>query len=199
MNYTDLPLIATYLKRSLTNEEIATLSVLVPAIERWIDKKLGTTFVKQDVATTRIFDGGGSSIDIDPCTGVTAVTSLDYDGSVSYPYNATEYILEPQNETVKTEVRLRARGSRFSRAQVQVTAKFSEWDGGVPQDVQVVVTKIAADIVSAAAVEAGAVSSESLEGHTVKYRDPNETIDSVALNDPTVKSFLDLRKQLLVD
>lgn len=198
MNYTDLPLISTYLKRTLTSQEVATLSVIVPGIEKWIDKKLGTTFVKVD-PTTRIYDGGGSSLDIDPCTEVTAVTSLNVDGTVAYPYNAIEYVLEPLNETVKTEVRLRYRNYKFGYAQVQVTAKFSEWNGGVPQDIQTATTKIAADILNLGLQNAGLVEEEMLEGHKVKYRSPNETIDSVAFNDPVVQTILDMRKQLLVD
>lgn len=197
MQYTNASVLAAYLKRELTGNEIDTLNLLVPAVQLWIDRKLDTTFVEADEATTRTFDGGERSIDIDPCTEITKVEALDYTGASSYEYTATqEYQAYPLNETVKTELVRRHSCWPGGDARIAVTAKFSSYDDGVPEDIQMVATKIAADLLNMGSANAEAVKSESLEGHKVEYQDPYSSIDKIASNDPYVRSVLDLRRDI---
>lgn len=196
--YTDLAIISSYLKRDLTNSEVATLSVFLPAIRTWIDRKLGTTFLEVD-ATTRIYDGGGRSVDIDPVTDISAVKALHDDGTDSYDYtNLTEYNAYPQNENVKTEIIRRTGNWPRGAGRIAVTGKFSSYDGGVPEDIQTAATRIASDLIQQGAFESSPIKSETLEGHSVTYGDPQQTVESIATNDPLVKSILDHRRELSV-
>src|SRR3990167_9761763 len=95
----------TYLKRNLTENEEAFLVILAPAIKRWIDAKLSTTFDPVE-PSTRTYDGNCYELDIDPVQDITAVSNINSDGSVSYTYSTgTEIIYEPANATIKRSVR----------------------------------------------------------------------------------------------
>lgn len=200
MQYTSKILIENYLKRELTADEEAFLFVGVPGIERYIDAKLGSHFGSVD-ATTRRYDGGATTVDIDPCTDITLVELLDSSGDVQYTYiNEDEYIAAPVNETVKNE--LRRKSGRFPEGEynVRVTAKFSEYDDGVPEDIKMVATRLAASIIAGSAVDAdgNALSSESIEGHNIVYDTSNASLDNVLNGDPIVRAILDQRKQIMV-
>lgn len=203
MAYTDATQVSNFLQRALTAYETGELPNLIAAAKIWLDKVLGSTF--DDVAaTTRYYDGGVRNLDIDPCTAITEVKSINDDASSSYVYTeGTEYIAEPQNETVKRE--LRKRLSPFPRGvhRVAVTAKFSEYDGGVPADIQIAATRLVAGLInSGKKANTGNVSSESLEGHSINYdlsSGASQAFDSLSAADPTVAGILQARKELLVD
>ncbi len=198
MQYTDTALVSTYLKRTLTSEEEATLFSFIPAVEAWIDRKLGTTFKKVE-ATTRQYDGGERSLDIEPCTHITKVEALDYTGAASYTYTDTqEYQAYPLNETVKTELLRRHMCWPTGDARIAVTAQFSSYIDEIPRDIQQVATKIVADILNQGSVNPQAIRSESLEGHSVTYHDPATMIDKLAANDPFVASILELRRDISI-
>lgn len=197
MAYTSQALIESYLQRSLTASEITFLVTLLPAIKLWLDRVLDSTF---DTATetTRYYEGGGKTVDIDPCTAITAVKSVDNELDIEQEYtDGTDYVAEPQNETVKRE--LVKRYGRFiaGNARVAVTAKFSEFNTAVPEDIQLAATRIAADVIrEGKTTSVGNVQSESLEGHSVTYRNPNEIIDKVATEDPFIVSLIESRKDI---
>ena len=206
MAYTSNTLIGNFLGRSLTANEQALTVILIPAIQLWLDKKIGSTFDSAS-ETTRYYDGGWKHIDIDPCYDITAIKSLNDDGTDSYTYNPTsadryEVIAEPLNSTIKTM--LTHRGGRFPRGtrRIAVTAKFSSSsDGAVPNDIQLAATRIAADVLSQGELASNAnVASEALEGHTVTYKNANEIIDKVALDDPFVQGIISsYTDEILVD
>lgn len=201
MAYTDQTKVQNYLQRELLVDEVAVLiSFLIPAIKKWIDNTTGSTFDEVE-ESTRYFDGGGSSVDIDACTEITAVGTIDNeDASTSDYVLGTDYTIEPQNETVKREI-VRRHGC-FPRGQrrVAVTAKFSEFDGGVPADIQLVATRLAAAIIKGVKNDAtgAGLKSESLEGHSVSYTTSTDDISSLANNDPIIKGILEQHKEILV-
>lgn len=199
MTYTDVNLIAAFLKRDLTSNEQLTLSILIPSVMRWIDRTVGYTFLEV-AETTRVYDGGESSIDIDPAYEITAVKSIDDAGEDNYTYTLTsEYLLEPLNETIKTEIRRRNGYFPIGESRIAVTGKFSGWDNGVPEDITMIATKIAADVLTMASSNASNVQSESLEGHSVTYSSGNEdSISQAALNDPTVTDVLKMYSGILL-
>lgn len=202
MAYTSAAKVADYLQRALTTDETDFLAVIIPAIKIWLNKKLNSDFDEVS-ETTRYFDGiGGQSLDIDPCTAITAVKSVDDERVADYTYtNLTEYIAEPQNETVKREI-VRRGTSRWPKGlgNIAVTAKFSEYDTAVPEDIQVIATRIAASILNSGKVEStgGNVTSESLEGHSIHYDTSTSSMDTIADNDPIIKSMLAVRTELLL-
>ncbi len=194
--YTDVSLVAAFLKRELTDNERLTLTILIPAIQKWIDNKLGTTFLQATTATTRTFDGGDGSVDIDPVSDVTAVTEVDDYGTVNYTYATNDYIAEPVNQNVKTELVKQYGHWPRGLSRVAVTGKFSSWDSGVPEDIQMVATKIAADTLVFNNGNSN-VSSESLEGHSITYNNntAQNSVNSIASSDPLIKSILELRTE----
>jgi hypothetical protein len=200
MSYTSTSQVSNFLQRVLNAYEDAELAIIVAAVQVWIDKRLNSTF-DQVAESTRYYDGGGRSLDIDPCTDITEVKTINDDSSSSYTYTVgTEYISEPQNETVKRELRKRLTPFPRGIQRVAVTAKFSEYDGGVPADIQILATRLVAGIInSGKSVASGNVSSESLEGHSISFNTDLTKLDGLAENDPTVKSILESRKEFYVD
>lgn len=202
MAYTDSTKVQNFLQRSLTQYETDLFDTVLAAVKAWIDKTLASTF-DEVAATTRYFDGGVQNLDIDPCTAISAVLALADDGDTSYTYDLTttpEVIAEPQNETVKRE--LRRRYGRFPRGmkRIAVTAKFSEYDSGVPGDIVLLATRLVAGVLQAGKNTGdGNISAESLEGHSVRYNDKANDIEGIAKSDPTVASILSSRRELLVD
>lgn len=195
--YSSQTLIEKYLQRSLSADEVTFLTTLLPAIRLWLDRVLASTFYEVE-ESTRYFDGGSETVDIDPCTAITAVKSVDNDRDVNSTLtNLTDYVAEPQNQTVKNELVKRYGCFPSGSGRIAVTAKFSEYDGAIPQDIQLAATRIAADVLQAGKTSAvGNVQSESLEGHSVTYRNPNEIIDKVATEDPFISSLIESRKSI---
>lgn len=195
--YTSQTLIEQFLQRSLTAQEIAFLTTLLPAIRLWLDRVLASTFYEVE-ESTRYFDGGSETVDIDPCTAITAVKSVDNETDPSYTYvTGTDYVAEPQNQTVKNELVKRYGAFAKGSGRIAVTAKFSEYDGAIPQDIQLAATRIAADVLQQGKTTAvGNVQSEALEGHSITYRNPNEIIDKVATEDPFINTLIESRKSI---
>lgn len=201
MAYTNSTLIGNFLQRTLNANETAYLAILIPAIDDFIDRLTGSHF--GDVAaTTRYFDGGVHSLDIDPCIDITRIAAINDDGSDSYVYDLTvtpDIKYEPANETVVNE--LRKRGGRFPRGiqNIAVTAKFTEYEGAVPFDVQTAATQLAAGVLNQGkmASSGGNVQSESLEGHSITYDSSNDALEGIAADNPTVKGLLDQRREIL--
>lgn len=200
--YTNQLLVSNYLQRTLTENEIAFLVPLITAVQLWIDAKVSSHFDEVS-ATTRYYDGGTSSIDIDPATAITEVKAVNMDASLSdsYIYTANdEYRLEPFNDTVKREIRRNSGSFPSGSGVIAVTAKFSEYNSGVPQDIQTAATIMCAEVLNQGKIASsgGNVASESLEGHSVSYDTSSSSLDGIAAANPNIKSILDLRRELLV-
>lgn len=200
MQYTDIPLIENSLKRDLTADEIAAMSVLIPAVERWIDAKTGTTFKKVD-ATSRLYEGGEPEIDIEPCTEIEEVVAVQDDGSDSYPYTKNmQWVAYPLNENVKDEIRLRGIQGNFpfGDARVRVKAKFSSFDGEIPADITTVATLVVIDALRIAQAGTTSVKSEDIEGHRIAFQDLDMTFKNIGESNPLVASILGQRRQILL-
>lgn len=203
MGYTNAALITAQLKRELTDSENSLLGLIIPAVSSYIDLKLGTSF-SQVEASTRYYTGGDCLVDIDPCTDPTAVNLIDDYGTASDTYDASNYIFEPANATVKTYIR--KRWGKFPKGlnRIGVTAKFSQYgpdaegNAVIPHDIQLAATIIAAGLLSNGPVDAdgNGIKSENIEGHSISYVTSVDNISTIATNNPTVKSILDLRREI---
>lgn len=203
MAYTTSTLITNYLQRTLNANETAYLAILIPAIKVWLDRKLNTNF-DNTTATTRYFDGGKKNLDIDPCNTITSVKSLNNDGSTSYDYDllvTPDVLYEPRNETIKREIRKREGRFPAGIQNISVTALYTEYDGGVPTDIQTVATMMGAEVLNQGKIASsgGNIASESLEGHSISYDTSASAMDGIANNNPNVQSILELRRELYVD
>lgn len=201
MSYTNATLVGNFLQRTLTSDEIALLNTLIPAVQIYIDDITNSTF-DQVEESTRYYDGGVESVDIDPCTAITAVKTIDNSGSDNTTYTTvSDYIAYPQNKTVKNELRKRYGAWARGAHRIAVSAKFSEYDGKVPEDIQIVATRLAVGYINAGKrADTSNISSESLEGHSINYdQASSSTLDGIAMSDPTVQSILGNRRELYVD
>ncbi len=206
MAYTSTSLIATYLGRALTADEQALFVVLLPAVTRWIDQTLSSHFDSVS-ATERHYDAEGGTVDIDPAQSITLVEAIDSDNSTSYAYTeGTEYVLYPLNETVKNELRARAR-SGFTQGikRIKISAKFTEYDfvnSKVPEDIQILATRLVGlqlrGLSADAVVDDASVKKESVEGHTVEYVTGADYLSQLSSTDPIVSALISTRRQLLL-
>lgn len=173
--YTDATKVSNYLKRSLTAEETAILSVLADAATEWIDSYLETNYQEAE-ESTREYDGCEREIIIDPCKEVSAVKTLDSYGAVLNTLTATDYKMYPLNKTIKRSVRSRIGEIGGSIAGIQVTAKFTSLDTAVPQSVVLAATMLVADYMQS---DDYRVKSEETEGWKVAYDSLPQFTDKV--------------------
>lgn len=201
MNYTDSSLIAAAIKRELTSNEQLTLSVLLPAIDTYINNRCDTTFLEATSATQRFYDGGEATIDIEPCTSITEIAEIDNYGVTTYIYNQNNYnevIKEPQNETVKTELRKRYGCFPHGTGRIAVTANFSSYNAGVPEDITQVATMLAVEALRIGQVGTDNVARENLEGHDVIYNTPDVTVANLGDANPFIKSVFEQHRDLQI-
>ncbi len=202
MAYTTATLIGNNLKRALTSDETALLVMLIPAVQRYIDRVLDSTF-DTAVETSRLYEieHNDTVVDIDPCQSISAVAEVGSDGAVTETYEVTGYVAEPLNETIKRWLHLRHRHHHHVLGNIKVTAKFTEYDfagSKVPEDIQLVATQIVADLVGLIAGSEANIKSESIEGHTVTYGNAVDNISYAVQNSPLVQGILNSRKDLWV-
>lgn len=205
-NYTDTTKVAQFLQRSLTTNETSALTgYILAAVDKWIDRKLESHFGSVS-ETTRYYEGGGHTVDLDPVQSVTAVVSQNNDGSASYDYTEnSEFVLEPVNEDVKRELVYRGRHTRYPSGlrRIAVTGKFTEYDyanSEVPADIVLAATQLAAGILNGGkkAGTGANVASESLEGHSISYDTSASVIESLADADPVIQGMLGERREIYI-
>lgn len=205
-NYTNTTNISAFLQRALTANETSALNgFILNAVDKYIDGLLQSTFGDQQ-PSTRYFDGGGHSIDIDPVQSVTGIKSVNNDGSDSYSYTEnTEFVLEPVNETVKREVVYRGRGRRFPSGQrrMAVTGRFTEYDytnSKVPDDIVMAATRLASGILAAGKItgQGGNIQQESLEGHEIRYDITANALEAASAGDPVLQAMLAGRREIYI-
>lgn len=198
MEYTSQNLIENYLQRSLTTNEAAYVAGAIPAVRKWIDRKLWTTFQQVD-PETRYYDGKGTKyIAIDPCTDITVVQHVDPYNASTYVYLTFEYAAKPFNDTVKREVTVR--GSNFPKGHgnIAITATFSQYVDGTPEDIQMVATTLVAGLINLgiAAKYGGNIKREELEGHNIMYGTVQELFDQLSKANPLVSGVLELYREI---
>lgn len=150
-----------YLKRDLTDEESSLFDIIEAYAKRVIDQYCDTVFEEVD-ESSRFFDGGEQDMDIDPCTAISAIASVDTSDVVISTYEDNTFVTEPRNKTVKNSVR--SRFGRFPRGMknIKITAKFSSFDTEVPENVKVASMKICADVFN----NPNGFTKESIEGYS---------------------------------
>lgn len=200
--YTNPTLISNYLQRALTDYELSSLATILPAIRMWIDNITNSTF-GTSASSTRYYDGDGSeTLDVEPLSSVTSITLVNSDGSDSYAYTAdTEYFLEPQNTTLKNEIRRRYGCWPRGKGNIKVVAVFGEYSEstGVPYDIETIATFIAAEIINRGKQSSNSapIQRERLDDHDVTYDTSSAVMDGMA-NDPAIKSLLEQRTDIFV-
>lgn len=181
--YTNQELIELYLKRELSLDELGTFDLLVSAVDAYIDDLIGGSFGNVS-ESTRYYDGGSRILDIDTCTEVTAVTTVDSEEAVNDTYDTDiDYEARPRNSDFKNY--LEKRNGRFPSgvANIAVTAKFAE-GLSVPDDIKYLATYLAGSMLTSSYT--GNLKSESIEGYSRTFA----TFGDFVNNDSQFKTIL---------
>lgn len=210
MAYTTQSIVEKYLGRVLTADEIALFAILLPAVTRWIDQTLSSSFEPAG-RTARFYDADGATVDIDPCQDVEYVKAVDSDDSVAYDYTVnTEYLLYPLNTTVKNELVAKSQhGFTHGTRRIKISARFTEAvynadfsTGTVPEDIQMLATRLIASqlrgLTADSEVDEAGVKKESVEGHSIEYVTSADYLSQLSSTDPITASILSTRRQLLL-
>lgn len=188
--YTTSTQISNYLGRDLTQYEADQLTVLIATVKRWIDTRLSSTFDEAS-ASSRYYDGDYQSLSIDPCKTITSVELIDNYGNSVYTYQTSDYKLLPANQTIKREIFLYGGKFPCGVGNIKVTATFSEYDSGVPEDIQTLATCLVGNIFREQS--AGGLESENIEGHSYKY--DTATLSKIAESDGLAAMIIDSRNR----
>lgn len=218
--YTTVAQVQQYLNRTLESNEQATLGFVIPAVSRWIDRTLKTTFTK--LPTNVAFDlnnpnnplcgwkqlhfgGGYREMSIRPCQQILSVQAINpYDFSVWYTYTSPlEYTAEPFDYSVKNSMRMNANeftGNDLKwpggQNSIMVTALFTEYDydlGCYPNDIVLLANHISA-VWMQNSDNTDPTMREHVEGHEI-YKQ----LDDMLKNDPMVTRVLQSREEVWLE
>lgn len=197
-NYASQSDIEAILNRSLTDSEVAGLTLLLNAVDQFINDAVGSSFTIGDDVATRYYDADeGSIIDIDPAfvddTHGLVVSLVDADENIVRTLDTSEYEARPRNDAVKTYIELRngrkwARVASHSVANIAVTGYFGR-GSTVPADIQYLAAYMAAQYIGAST--GASLKSESIEGYS-------RTFATIQKDYPLVSQTLDKYNEVLL-
>lgn len=153
------------LGRSLSTNEVSTFAIINPAMQRSVERLIGSS-IENVSETTRRYDGGLTNLPIDPCTDVTSVKVIDEDDNLVELVDTSDYTLEPVNRTLKTMVRYR--WGKFPRGfnVIQVAAKFSIYGDS---ELLAIVKNALLDMLASEINRSDNIKRESIEGYSIEY------------------------------
>jgi len=196
MAYTYQSRVEEYIKRELTDYEVSIFDATEPAIADIIDLYTGRTFDScRSSKTTESHDGSVREIFLDtPCSSLTKVEYVDYYTNDKTLIDSTDYVTLPYNSSPITSIMLRSGLFTAGTKNVLVTGSFSDYDT-VPDSIALAATIMCSNIISQARDENGApLDKESIEGYSRSWASGNQLV----LDNPTVKSTLDMYRKVLI-
>lgn len=201
--YTNQTKVQGFLKRKFTADESVLLQMLLDAVDKYIDRVTGVTWHSDDGSASRLYSGGGMNVWIDPVSSITAVEWINRYGDVVYTYEeGTHYQAWPLNQSTKTYLtkinyidELDSQGDSDyigrwpSTGQgIRVTGNFGE-AGGVPSDISLAATILAADWIKNQA--SGQLKMEMIEGYRREFWEPS-------FQNQEVEAILESRRRILL-
>jgi len=189
---TNQTLIEAKLQRTLTADEVSSLTVLIPLVERFIANYTGRNFVDVPAEdetlaeTVKYYDGNGCrELSVDDAQEITKVESYDPIDEVGEEIDDSRYTTRPFNELPITSIQF-LYDDIFSVGvkNIKVTGKWGS-SLGIPEDIQGIATHIASELIS----NPSQVKQESIEGYSRVLYD---------LLPPIYQSALDSRIKILL-
>lgn len=190
-NYTSQASVESILGRSLTTKEASGLSLLLNAIDEFINNEIGAPFELPDSPVTRYYDGDNSVIlEIDPFfvddSHPLVVKLVDADESPTSTVDASNYEARPRNDKVKTYLHHRG-GTKWAQEctdKVTNIAVIGYYGRGekAPADIEYLAAYLAAHYIGS--YKSAELKSESIEGYS-------RTFATVKESDPVVSQILD--------
>lgn len=176
MIYTTQARIEGYLNRALTAAELVNIDYQIASVSKTVARHLnriyldiGETDTDDVPETTRYYDGrGGHELFLDDFISISSIELLDGYGDTYQEISlAADYILNPTNETIKSNIYLRHYSFPRYESRVKVTGKFTS--GVLPEEVAMLVTAIVANNLTAqTSGSSGEFEAESIEGYSYK-------------------------------
>jgi hypothetical protein len=164
----------TRLGRSLTTDEANDFTIINDAMQTYVERMIGSS-LETAVASTRYYDGGVKYLKIDPCTDITALLSVDEDYDTSETIDESDYIEEPYNQTLKTQITYRYGKLYSGERNFGVTAKFST---AGDTHVTNIIKNALLDALVSELDNSENITKESIEGYSVEKSKP-ETKNSL--------------------
>jgi hypothetical protein len=153
------------LGRTLTSAETTAFALINGANQAYVEKMIGSS-VEVATEATRYYDGGLQNLPIDPCTDITALKFVDEDQVVIETIDASDYIKEPVNRTLKTMIRARYGKLYNGYANIGVTAKFSVFGD---TDTLNIIKNAMLEALVGEIDSSSNLTKESIEGYSVEY------------------------------
>lgn len=169
MAYTTEEKVASFVKHSLSADELELLPQLLVVADSWINDQIEASFNATDPAASSkkyVPDSHSKFLDIDPVKTISAVTHYSADGTtLLYDYDLNLQLEEgPRNETVKTYLRKRY-GWWPEYGYIQVTGVFTL--GDVPEDIVYLATYLVGKLLTKSVT--GELKKEMIEGYMREF------------------------------
>jgi hypothetical protein len=177
-SYTTKSKVETYLGITISG----SIDDWIYAVEAWIDKYLGRSYVSE-LATTKYYNSKGTkTLYIDDFSAITSITFLNYDGSEDITLTEdTDFYTYPYNETIKNKIILMPGGTRAAFPtgvkMIKIVANFGTTS--IPKDIELAATMLTADIYNRSSVKGKLIQSESLGDYSATYGDIQESFNSL--------------------
>lgn len=187
MAYTNKGNVQRFLNVDIASTFDTQIDNWVAVVAKWIDRYCKKTF--EAAEDTRYYDGNGDNvlfIDDFVAGTIQHVKILDTDGSEVSSLtegHGNDYLAYPRNETTQNELRMvpGASYTSFPRrtSSVEVKADFG-YSAAVPADVELVATKLVAQIVKEG-LKGGKVSSIQLGDYQANFFKVDEAADALGI------------------
>ena len=186
MAYTDKGQIQKYLAVDIDNSFDTQIDNWITAVEAWIERYVGFSFETGD-RVDRYYDGSGiRSLLVDTFFGSMTAEILNTDGSVDQSLTegqSNDYLAYPLNEAQKNELVLASSATIGNfparHRSVKLNAKFG-WSATVPQDIQLIATKLVGEIVKEG-LKGGKLSQVQLGDYSASFMTIDEHSEALGV------------------
>lgn len=150
----------------------------IEAMEAFIDKETGRSFIAETVASIRYFDGNGINLlYLDEFTEISEVLVYDTGDTLLYTLvEDTDYFVQPYNVFPKRRLIIKPHNvqavSNFTKGikNVKATAKWG-YSEDVPDDIKWATTVLVAGIVNFSNTSQGEIKSEKMGDYAVTFKE----------------------------
>ena len=173
--YTTQTKIESYTLLSLSEFSTTQIVLWIEAIEKYIDKYTGRSFIADASPSERLYEVDFTRTDF-PTRQRCDLIVDDFVGTISLSIDSeavddAAYKIYPANEETKNRIHLTADEGvvfTFGEQNISVTAKWGSF-ASLPADIEFAATVLASGIIINAKKEPGTIRQESLGGYSVSF------------------------------
>jgi len=184
MSYTTIESVQARTGVTYTGAELAYVTILLSAVDKYIDKYTNRTFTKVAGGVKYYHGNNTRELEIDDLQAVSSILEYDMDGDLVDTFTATDYELRPYNTTPKTHIKLL--NGTWCGYKYKITGDWG-YSETCPADISMVATEIIANVMS----QKGGIKSESIEGYSY-------ALGQVVTENPVFATVLDGYKKILI-